>query len=531
MGQIQINNLSYTYPGAAAPVFENVTLSLDTGWRLGLIGRNGRGKTTLLRLLAGELDSQGSIAGGKKFSYFPERVNTAGTALEVAKHSVAPFSEWEAEMQALVAEPTAQNLEKYGELEEQYARLGGYTIEEELKAEAGKLGIQQEVLERPYSTLSGGEKIKLLLAAQFLKRDIFLLIDEPTDHLDAEGRAVVSAWLAGKSGFILTSHDRAFMDRSVEYILSINKADIELQKGNYSSWKENRQARDAFEAAENDKLKKSIQRLEESARQASRWSDKVEKTKYQSSRNKAGMPEFVDRGFIGHKSAKMMQRSKAIETRKTAEAEKAKGLLHNLEEQETVFFHCLKPEKNRLVTVDSLGISFGDKQLFSGVSFEISAGDRIAVCGGNGCGKTSLMRAVTGVIAPAAGSVKMAPWVRYSTVLQETGDLRGGLLEYAGQKGLDVSLFLTLLRKLNFEREAFEREIQHYSAGQKKKVELAASLSTPCHLFVWDEPLNYIDIASREQLEEAILLSEPTMLFVEHDQEFARRAATKFLQL
>ena len=531
MSTIQIKNVTFGYPGLD-PVFENINFNLDTSWRLGLIGRNGRGKTTLLKLLSGALQGKGEIIAGEKIQYFPVEVdNQNQTALQAAKETIAPFTQWEEEMQQLLQEPNEENIQRYGEVEQLYAGADGYQIEELLQAEAGKLGVASQVLELPYNKLSGGEKVKLILAAQFLKKHTFLLIDEPTDHLDAEGRKAVGKWLSEKKGFIVTSHDRAFLDEAINMVLSINKNDIELQKGNYSSWKHNRDLQDQFEFAENEKLEKNIARLEQSARRAGEWACSVEKTKYERNRNGKKITEFVDRGYIGHQAARMMQRSKAIENRIGKEIEETNSLLKNIEKEEAVFFQTVEPPQNKFLSFENCTLAFGERILFENLSFTLEKGQRLAVSGANGCGKSSLFKMVQGILPPSEGKVLINSGIIVSAVQQETNTLQGSLRQYAAEKEIDVSLFFALLRKLAFEREAFEIAMENYSAGQKKKVQLAASLATPAHLFLWDEPLNYVDIASREQLEQAILASAPTMLFVEHDKTFAQKVATGSIYL
>lgn len=531
MSIIQINKLEFAYPGTAEPIFNNVSLNLDTGWRLGLIGRNGRGKTTFLRLLLGELEGSGGIVSSHRFEYFPVKVDDpAKPALAVARAIIAPFDEWEREIQRLLEQNTPAALEQYGEMEHQYAAADGYTINETFVAEAGRLGVDEAALERPFSTLSGGEQVKLMLAALFLKKHAFLLIDEPTDHLDAEGRASVARWLKTKSGFILVSHDRFFLDEAIDHVLSINRSGIELQKGNYSSWRQNRTMQDEFEKTENEKLKKSIGRLRASAAQAGRWSDKVEKSKIGASLQDDA-PAMVDKGFIGTKAAKMMQRSKSLERRKEKEIEKKEVLLKNIEEVEPVKFQLLTPAKNVLASAEGLGFGYGGALVLDKLDFVLQQGQRVAVTGANGCGKTSLLKLVKGEYIQTCGSLYTMAGLVISSLPQQTEFLRGGLKEFAARQKIDYSLFLTILRKLNFERETFVQPMEKFSSGQKKKVCIAASLARPAHLFVWDEPLNYIDVLSREQIEQAVLKCCPTILFVEHDATFTKAVATDYIAL
>jgi lincosamide and streptogramin A transport system ATP-binding/permease protein len=297
-------------------------------------------------------------------------------------------------MAQLAQQGTPGAMEAYGDIEMRYTAADGYTIDEAIAAETGKLGIHPAVLQQPFGLLSGGEQVKLLLAAQFLKKHRFLLIDEPTDHLDAEGRQQVAKWLATKHGFILVSHDRSFLDGVVDHVLSINRADIELQRGNYSTWRHNRALKDGYELAQNQKLEADISRLKAAAERTGKWADKVEKSKKGGSETYNRGAASVDRGYIGHKAAKMMHHSKAIERRQTREIEEKQQLLKNIEAADPLKVKSLEAPKRRFVTAGNLGLCLGGRPLFSGLSFSVDAGERVAVAGANGSGNSSLLKLV-----------------------------------------------------------------------------------------------------------------------------------------
>ena len=526
MSIIQVQNMTFAYEGSYDTIFKNVSFSLDTDWKTGFIGRNGRGKTTFLKLLMGwERPTGGNIAASVHFDYFPFPVEDGRqTALEAARAMIAPFSCWERRMDELLTEATDQSLEAYGELQQRSMEADGYIIDELITREAGKLHIAGEALGRPFGTLSPGERTRLTLAALFLKKNNFLLIDEPTNHLDIEGRQLAGDYLAEKKGFILVSHDRDFLDRVVDHVISVNRTDIEVQQGNYSTWKLNRDRQDQFELARNESLKRDIVRLTASAERAGQWSDRVEASKIGE--------HAYDRGYVGHKAAKMMQRSKSIERRQLAAAEEKRTLLKNLEESEPLKLVCPPYTRGRLIEAPDLTLSYGSKAAVSHLRLELEPGERICLAGRNGCGKSTVIRYLTGAPGITAhGSCRLGPGLTYSYVPQDTAFLRGGLRAFAQQEGLDESLFKAILRKLDFSRIQFEKDMDEFSSGQKKKVLIAASLCRPAHLYLWDEPLNFIDILSRIQVEELILRYQPTMIFVEHDAAFCRKIATRTLRL
>ncbi len=492
MSQISVNGLSFTYDGSFEPVFEHVSFSIDTDWRLGFIGRNGRGKTTFLRLLTGELQYSGSITASTEFDYFPFPVADGSLLCRQIAGDISPgVPEWR------------------------------------LLREMALLELGDDVLDRPFSTLSGGESAKLLLAALFLRENSFLLIDEPTNHLDARGRKIMETYLAGKRGFILVSHDRAFLDGCIDHVLSINRANIEVQQGNFSSWAENKRRRDAFELSENDRLKKDIKRLRESARKAENWADKAESTKIGVKRPEK--QELASRGYIGEKSRRMQQRRKNLERRQDAAIEEKSGLLKNVERADALKLTSL-PCRGRLLEARDLSINYGGRAVFEHVSFTLEAGERLALCGPNGCGKTSVLKLIMGEEIRHDGGFTRKNGLVVSYVPQDTGFLQGGLSDFSEGAGIDLSRFLTILRKLDFSRAQLERPMQEMSGGQKKKVLIAKSLCESAHLYVWDEPLNFIDIESRMQIEDLLLEYAPTMVFVEHDRVFSGRVATGILE-
>lgn len=489
MSMICVNNLLFGYEGAFENVFDNVSFNMDTDWSLGLIGRNGRGKTTLLKILKGDFEYQGNVISKESFYYFPCDVeNKAELTIEIIQ-SKCSKEDWE------------------------------------IIKELNLLSCDCEILYRPFDTLSMGEQTKCLLCAMFLTDNAFLLLDEPTNHLDSHSRKIVSDYLKRKSGFILVSHNRYLLNEVCDHIISINRNGIDVIAGNYDTWKDSFDKREQFEKSKNDKIKKDIDRLNLAAKRTSSWSDKTEKSK-----NKLSDGQF-DKGYVGHKSAKMMSRAKSLEKRISNQKTEKEKLLSNTENS---FSLKLAPEvyrTNILGYAKNLCLSFYHKTVFSNISFEICRGDRIALSGKNGCGKSSIIKILLKELRPTSGAFKINHDVKISYVAQSDDEIKGTLADYAKSNCIDYNLFLAILNKLDFKSELYSKRIETYSQGQKKKVMLAKSLCDKAHLYIWDEPLNYIDIISRVQLEEMILEYKPTMIFVEHDETFCRNIATKIINL
>lgn len=486
MALIDVSHLTFGYDGSFEDVFEDVSFQIDTSWRLGFTGRNGRGKTTFLRLLMGAYPYQGTITTPVQFEYFPlEAPDESLTTLEVAESLNPGMEQWRFER------------------------------------ELGLLNVDTGVLWRPFDTLSGGERTKVMLALLFLRDHRFLLIDEPTNHLDMQAREQVAAYLRRKSGFILVSHDRAFLDACVDHVLSINKTGVQVVSSDFSTFMYNKALREQFERSENERLRRDIGRLAQAARATAGWSDAVEKTK-----KSAG-----DSGYVGHKSAKMMKRAMNAETRKLRAVEEKKGLLKDVETAEPLTMHPAAFRQSKMVEALDLSIVYDGREVTRGVRFSVNRGERIALSGPNGCGKSSILKLIAGEAIPHGGTLRVASGLIVSYVPQDMHFLTGSLYDYARACGVDATLLLTTLRTLDFSRAQFEKDMRDFSAGQKKKVLLARSLCEEAHLFLWDEPLNYIDLYSRMQLEALIQDKQPSMLFVEHDRAFVDAVATQRIAL
>lgn len=492
MSLIKISNLTFGYDGSTKNIFENVTFNIDTDWKLGLIGRNGKGKTTFLKLLQEKYEYKGTITKNVQVDYFPFEIkNKNRMAIEIVNEIAPNVEDWE------------------------------------IIKELNLLNTDAEILYRNFNILSGGEQAKILLISLFLKGENFLLIDEPTNHLDIETKSNIVNYLKKKKGFILVSHDRNLLDKVVDHIISINNTNIEIEQGNFSSWKENKERQDNFEIKQNEKLQKSINRLEIASKNVENWSNDLEKSKYKTNNSET----TIDRGYIGHKSAKMMKKSKAMEQRIEKAIDEKSNLLKNIDKNEDLKIIPLESKKNQLLIANNLQIKYDEKAIFSPISFEIKNRDRIAIVGKNGMGKSSILKLILGNEIQYDGELKIANDLKISYVSQSTENLRGNLKTFAQENNIDESIFKAMLSKMGFSKNDFDTDIKDMSEGQKKKVLIAKSISEKANIYIWDEPLNYIDILTRIQIEDAILKYKPTLIFVEHDEAFIEKVATKIVKL
>lgn len=524
MAQISVSNLTFCYEGSFDNIFENVSFLLDTDWKLGFVGRNGKGKTTFLNLLQGKYEYQGTISSTTVFDYFP-------------------YCMTEKQMQQCCA-AFATELKADCEL---------WRVICELE----KLQLTAEVLYRPVQTLSHGERTKVMLAVLFSGEHDFLLIDEPTNHLDQTSRESVKEYLRNKKGFILVSHDRDLLDACIDHVLVLNRCSIEVQSGNFSSWWENKSRMDAFHQMENEKHKKEIRRLQQAAERAADWADKNESTKIGFDPVKEHDRCKGTRAYIGAKTKKMQKRIMHMQKRIEDEIEEKEGLLQDIETPSELKLTPMRHHKEVLIAARDYGLAYentmdntnmseekcSDKYIvMQGFNFELRQGERVFLHGKNGCGKSSFIKAILqhnskpellhkNSVMHEDGTLTTASGLVISYINQDTSHLCGNLKAFSRANNLNESIFFAILRQLDLERVQFTKNMEDFSEGQKKKVLIAASLLQPAHLYIWDEPLNYIDVFSRVQIENLLLKFQPTMIAVEHDIRFQEKIATRVVEM
>lgn len=496
MGTIQIENVSFKYDQMVENLFSSLNLKIDESWKLGLIGRNGRGKTTLMKMLLGQLDYQGQIISNLNFYYYPQMV--------VDKNI-----------------PTIEVVKKLTQLEE-------YDLWK-IEIELDKLQVNQEVLQQQFSTLSPGERTKVLLAILFVDESGFQLIDEPTNHLDIEGRRIVSEYLKSKKGFIVISHDKTFLNPVIDHVISINRSNIDVYKGNFDTWQENKELQDKHELGQKEQLKKDINRLHETAVKRENWSNQSEAQK---NKNRYSEKVNLDKGFLGHKSAKMMKKAKTAAKRVDSAIDEKQQLLKNIEIEEPIVLNY--EEKNHpdvFVEVNKLQLNHANINTPE-VSFEVKRNQVMALMGQNGIGKTTIFKQILGLPQPfkQSGKITVANNLKISYLPQDN-ELQGNIKQLAMNKKIQPEMVYSNLRKLGFERYLFEQPVENMSQGQRRKVALALSLSQKANLYFWDEPLNYLDVITRQQIIDAIKKQHPTMLLIDHDLDLIDEVSTKKVEL
>lgn len=482
MGTIQIENVSFKYDQMADNLFNTLNLKIDESWKLGLIGRNGRGKTTLMKMLLGQLQYRGQIISNLNFYYYPQTV--------VDKNI-----------------PTVEVVKNLAHLED----YDLWKIEIELE----KLQVDVDILQQEFSTLSPGEKTKVLLAILFVDESGFQLIDEPTNHLDVEGRKIVSEYLKGKKGFIVISHDKSFLNPVIDHVISIDRSDVAVYKGNFDTWQKQWELQNQHEVNEKVQLQKDINRLHETAVKRENWSRQTEAHK---NRKQYHEKVHLNKGFIGTKAAKMMKKAKTAEKRVNSAIDEKKTLLKNIEIEAPLELNYEKRNHPDIfVQVENLKLRHEDI-VTPEVNFKVKCNQVVSLVGPNGIGKTTIFRQIMGLSQPftQTGNILMANNLKIS-YLRQDNELKGTIRQLSTQKQIEPELVFSNLRKLGFERYLFEQPIEQMSQGQRRKVALAVSLSEEANLYFWDEPLNYLDVITRQQIIEAIKKQHPTMLLIDHD--------------
>lgn len=537
MSTIICRRLSFGYPSSEENIFTDLDLVIDTGWRCALVGRNGRGKTTLLKLVHGELvPDRGSLERGQPTAYFPCPVEDPKLPVRtVVKDASGPFRYWEMEMNALLEEGSAPALARYGEVLDAYEESGGYAIDASIETELTAVGIDEGFWQRPFSSLSGGEQTRCLLASLFASdgtrptgksnqaslTSTFPLIDEPTNHLDANGRHIVAEYLRSKPGFLLVSHDRAFLDACCDHVVALNRDTVEVERTSFSAWRDGFRQRLSRQRAENAALKQDIARLDRVAatRRAGALKRENEKAPH------------TDKGFTSSRAKRQMKRALAAERRAENAADDRRRTLVDVEKNRRLQLSRSGRGSGSLVVANNLTLWREQDVVFSNVSFTVTPGDRVAVIGPNGSGKTSLLEQIERAPHRHTGTLVRPRHVTVARAFQHPLWTSGLLRDRLLHAGLDESRFRQIMAVLGVRGRVLDGCIEDMSHGQQKKIDLARTFVTSADLLLWDEPLNFIDIDAREQIEDVLLRDRPTVVFVDHDMTFVERVATQIIRL
>lgn len=312
---------------------------------------------------------------------------------------------------------------------------------------------------------------------------------------------------------------------------------MEIQSGNFSSWWENKKRKDQFSESENKKHLREIATLKRAVDQSGRWAKKSENSKIGFDPTKEHDRSISSRAYIGAKTKKMQKRVKQYEQRIEREIGEKEGLLQDIENPEQLKMNVLEYHKSTLLYAKDVSIKYSadSPDVLHHFDFQLERGERVFLHGRNGSGKSTFIKAILSGndsnLVISKGELNIGAGLVISYINQDTSFLHGNIKDFCSERKLDESLFCTLLKKMDIDRVQFTKLLEDYSEGQKKKVIMAASLMTPAHLYIWDEPLNYIDVFTKMQIEELILAYKPTMILVDHDIQFQEKIATRVVKI
>ena len=503
---ISLDNLTVSYGGWT--LFDNISFLINPKDRIGLVGRNGAGKTTLLRIITGEQQPTSghvTLNGECTIGYLPQTMRVADTTT-LAEETAKAFDEvlrLEAEIASLtreIAERTdyesagyEQLLHRLNDAQDHYHILGGDTREADIEKTLLGLGFKRTDFGRATSEFSGGWRMRIELAKLLLRRPSIFLLDEPTNHLDIESIQWLEEYLKNYNGAVLLiSHDRAFLDNVTNRTVELSLGKVTDYKVSYSKYVVLRAERRAQQMAAYENQQRMIEKTEEF----------IEKFRYKPT-----------------KSNQVQSRIKQLERLERLEIEEEDLSTLNIKFPPA-------PRSGQIVAeINEAGMSFGTKHVFSGANFIIEKGDKIALVGRNGEGKTTLARMLIGQLTPTEGSVRLGANVNIGYYAQNQDDLMDG--EFTVYDTLDrvaVGDIRTRLRDILgaflFRGEDIDKKVKVLSGGERARLAMARMMLEPRNLLVLDEPTNHMDMRSKDILKNAIMKYDGTVVVVSHDREF-----------
>src|SRR5712692_551227 len=497
-------------------LFVDASFQLNPGDKVGLVGPNGSGKTTMFRMIVGEEQpDEGEVSVPKRMTigYFRQDVEemSGRSVIDEAIHKNGRVGDLHHQLEQLnhaMSDPARADdldriLTRFGEVQEEYDHLGGYALEAQAREVLLGLGFDDEQIDGDVGALSGGWKMRVAMARVLLGRPDVLLMDEPTNHLDIESIIWLESFLKSLPGALLmTSHDREFMNRIVTKIAEIDAGEIITYSGNYDFYERERAIRETNQQAAFSRQQSML----------------------------AKEQRFIDR-FRTHaaKAAQVQSRIKALDKIEKIELPKKRQVVK--------FEFRLPPRSGEQVAViEDLHKSYGPRVIYEGFNLTIRRGERWAVMGRNGAGKSTLLKMIAGATQPDAGNVKLGASLVMGYFAQQSLDVLDPDLTVIEQLQRDfphdgLGALRTLAGAFQFSGDDVDKKIRALSGGEKSRLVMALMLYNPPNFLVLDEPTNHLDLATKEMLVDALKDFEGTMIFVSHDRMFLRGLGSRVLEL
>ena len=496
-------------------ILDGLSFSVNSGERIGILGHNGSGKTTLFRILVGEIDyDEGDImiAPGKRLGLisqipvYPPHYTTEDVLKDAHRHLYRLSDKMEDLAEQMEQDHSPALLAEYDRLSEDFRRMGGYDMEVDRNRVANGLEIPAAMREQSFESLSGGEKTRVNLARLILEDTDILLLDEPTNHLDLRATEWLEDYLLHFKGTVLAiSHDRWFLDRTVQRCIEINEGKAELYSGNYSFYVEERQRRFEEKLKKYERDQAKIEQLTKAAEQMHLWAF-------------MGMDKLHKRAFSMEKRIERLSQSE-----KPTEQKKLK-----------VKFSQREFEGDEVLVTDGLSKGYGERTLFSGLELLVRGGERVALIGDNGTGKSTLLKLIMGEEKPDSGYLYHGAAVRSAylpQIIKFTDESRSALDTMLYDCRCQPQEARDRLAAFGFRGESVFTPVGALSGGEKSRLRLCMLMGSEINFLILDEPTNHLDIASREWIEDALSDYEQTLLFVSHDRYFIEKFATRIWAL
>lgn len=519
--------LTFKYDSQVETVFENISLKIYNESRIGLIGRNGCGKTTLCRILNGEIKAstgsiwkkEGLITGYIEQESLSEEAILCGKYILNVVNGLGDLWEniYSSKDSSIQSESVIDYVEK-----------NGYEMESRLLGILGKFGLPEEILLRDYNSLSGGEKTKIRLIRCLLKGFDIMLLDEPTNHLDMDSLDWLENYLlSNQIPYIIISHDRYFLDQTVNTIWELKNRNLTEYTGNYSQYRNHKEAELEYKKKQYNIAKVKIKQLTKAVHDKRNWA-----LSFQGQTGSEGNAPVYE--SVGNGGKRAMHRAKVSEHRLEKLRDKAESEKPFIEKKRTINFSAPGKSGTSALNLVEISKSFADNKVLNDFSLTLKRHEKIAVTGANGTGKSTLLRIIAGKMKPDRGEVHLIPSLKYGYFSQEFEDLdpQKTIIEEVSEGVRErAEIARTVLGCLNLEKDKVFQLTGSLSFGEKNKTVLAKLIVSEYDVLLLDEPTNHLELETREELEKALLQFPGAVLLVSHDRFLVKRIADRVIKL
>jgi ATP-binding cassette subfamily F protein 3 len=524
MQYIKGTGISFEYGGETEPLLTDVSFEINKDNKIGLVGRNGCGKTTLLKIMTGEykpVKGKLYLKSRIKIGFLPQEtiINEEVKGTDFLWQSRPDLYLYKKKLDQIENLNNSEDLDIFSKFEDS----GGYLFENTFEKTLSKFEFNENILERTISSLSGGEKTKMSLCQIVLKEPDILLLDEPTNHLDLATLSWLENYLRKLHiPFVVISHDRTFLDNCVSCIWELDSGALKTYAFNYSFYKYEKETEYKRNLHLFENQQKKIKQLKKTAIDRKKWADT-----HQPKTGKNGYAPVYE--SITNHARKAAKRAKNIDKRIEMMVEKEEAKKPILERKSIITFNSEGIKNKNILAIEDLKKSFENIVVFENLHLKVPNGTRLAVVGKNGSGKSTFFKIITGKISSDDGSYLWAPQTKIGYYSQEHETLNQDntiLDEVLQGKCLEQTNARIILGRLNICKDKVYQEIKSLSIGERSKVALAKIIVSESNVLVLDEPVNHLEILAREALEEALLAFTGTILFVSHDRYFQEKIAT-----